>query len=132
MYVVTPGAPPRPGETFMRHILVVEQDESLRQSLQLALREAGYAAQGVATVAAAERALDAGAFAGVLAPADAALAAGIGRRHPETAVVALVSPGDDEAGLRALRLGAHDYVSREADPSALVAALRKAEARFEA
>jgi two-component system response regulator AtoC len=126
------GAEPSEPKPFMRHILVVEQDDGLRQALQLALREAGYAPQGVATVAAAERALEAGVFAGVLAPADARLAADLGRRHPEAVVVALVAPGDEEAGLRALRQGAHDYVPRQADPAALVAALRKAEARVEA
>src|SRR4051794_24225438 len=108
----------------MRRILVVEEDEAARQAMQLALRQAGYAAEGVATAVAAARALDAEGFGAVLAPASAALSAELQRRRPDTAVIALVASGDDEAGLRALRVGAQDYLVRPVEAAALVAAVR--------
>jgi two-component system response regulator AtoC len=115
----------------MRHILVVEPDEGLRQIVQLALRQAGFEAEGVATAAAASRALEAWAFAVVVAPA-AALAGAELRRRRDAAVIALVAPGDGAAGLTALRQGAADYVARGPDAGPLVEAVRKAEARADA
>jgi two-component system response regulator AtoC len=116
----------------MRHILVVEQDDGLRQAAQLALREAGYEATGVSSVEAALRALQAAGaatFAAVIAPAEQALLAAARRRRPAAMVIAVVASGDERGGLEAIRRGAEDFVSRPADPGLLLAAVRKAEAR---
>jgi two-component system response regulator AtoC len=116
----------------MRHILVVEQDEGLRQAVQLALREAGYEATGVPSVEAALRALQAAGaatFAAVVAPADPALLAAARRRRPPAAVIAVVASDDARAGLEAIRRGAEDFVRRAVDPELLLAAVHKAEAR---
>src|SRR5262245_13617611 len=111
----------------MRHILVVEPDEGLRQIVQLALRRAGFEAQGVASGEAAARVLEADVFAAVVVAADVLAEASLPRGRAG-AVVALVPPGDVEAGLGALRRGADDYVARDEDPSRLIEAVRKIEA----
>src|SRR5215475_5613998 len=105
----------------MRHILVVEPDEGLRQIVLLALRRAGFEAQGVATADAAVKVLEAGTFAVAVVPAGALADAAFPRRRA-AAVVALVAPGDVDGGLAALRQGADDYVARAEDPGPLVEA----------
>jgi two-component system, NtrC family, response regulator AtoC len=113
----------------MGAILVVEADEQLRRTLQLALRGAGHEPEGVATLAAAGRGLDTQAFAAFVLPAEAV--AGMALRRRRDAVVIAVA-ADDEAGLRAISGGAVDYVAPGADPALVLAALRKAEARARA
>jgi len=115
----------------MHHILVVEPDEGLRQIMQLALRRAGFEAQGIGSEAAAARVLEDDTFAVLVAPAGSLAGTALARRRG-AAVVALVAPGDAEAGLGAVRQGADDYVARGEDPAPLVEAVRKAIARLEA
>src|SRR5215471_6815021 len=115
----------------MHQILVVEPDEGLRQIMQLALRRAGFEPQGVGSEAAAARVLEDETFALVVAPAGSLAGTALARRRA-AAVVALVAPGDGEAGLGAVRQGADDYVARGEDPAPLVDAVRKALARLEA
>jgi two-component system response regulator AtoC len=125
-----------------RRVLVVDDDETVRQSVQLALRGRGYEASGVA-LDGAPRALAAGRFdflslrlpgAAPLAPGPAAgpvarlAAAALGAR-----VVAVLPAGAGAAaGLAAMAAGAHDFVvvAEGGDlPAALALAFDKAAAR---
>jgi two-component system response regulator AtoC len=110
----------------MRRVLVVLDDDTARQSLQLGLRREGYDAVGVSSLAAAERAAAGERFHFVVGrglPAGASIA--------DVKRISIVPSGSDPAvGLQAMAGGAHDFVVDSADlPAAVALALKKAEAR---
>jgi two-component system response regulator AtoC len=129
----------------MRRILVVIEDEKLRQGLQLALRGSGLEAAGVASLAAAARALAGESYGAVIVRvspdtrATAELIAALRSLRGDVSLIAAVgAEAGQEAGhaggTAALRAGADDYWIE--DPEAggvavadLIAAVRKAEAR---
>jgi two-component system response regulator AtoC len=123
----------------MRRVLVIHHDEALRQTLQLALRGAGFEALGAATPAAALRELDAGQYALVLAnlasdqAAEDGLLGEILRRRPNARVIALIAPPPGatgvEAGLRSMSAGAHDYLLAPFDSQDAVSLVQRAAAR---
>jgi two-component system response regulator AtoC len=129
----------------MRRVLVVNDDENARQTLQMKLRGEGYETTGVASVDAARRALEAERFSFVVTSSPLG-SDGVSRLGPSGStppVIAILPSGADAAaGLRAIAAGAHDFVvhdlteaaaSRDARDTTLadaaVLALRKAEAR---
>jgi two-component system response regulator AtoC len=102
----------------MRRVLVVNEDESARQALQIRLRGEGYEAVGVASVEGIRRAL--------------------GVELGPTAMVAILPAGATSAvGLAAIAAGAHDFVIaaqvrgdvRGEDLTAVALAFEKLEAR---
>ncbi|HET6282199.1 MAG TPA: sigma 54-interacting transcriptional regulator [Polyangia bacterium] len=125
----------------MRRILVVIEDEKLRQGLQLALRGSGLEAAGVASMAAAARALAGESYGAVVVRASgdtratADLIAVLRGLRRDIFVIAMVgADAGEQGGLAALRAGAQDYWMAEteaggADVSGLLAAVRKGEAR---
>jgi two-component system response regulator AtoC len=127
----------------MRRVLVVNDDDTARQSLQLGLRAEGYDAEGVASPAAARRALQGagGLFDFVVcrfpAPAITVSAPASDPAGPAAPIVlpllfAVLPAGSDAAlGLGAMSDGAHDFVVDSPElPAAVALALRKAEARI--
>ena len=75
----------------MRSVLVVNEDESARQALQVQLRSEGYEAVGVASIDGIRRAL--------------------GNDSSPSPVIAVLPAGSDgAAGLAAIAAGAHDFV----------------------
>ena len=123
----------------MRRVLLVNDDENARQTLQMKLRGEGYETTGVASVDAARRALEADrfSFAVIRSPLGSG---GVGRLGPAGStplVIAILPAGADvSAGLRAIAAGAHDFVTEGVGAGgdaeladATVLALRKAEAR---
>ena len=75
----------------MRRVLVVNEDESARQALQVRLRGEGYEAVGVASIEGIRRAL--------------------GVEPGPTAMIAILPAGaTSAAGLAAIAAGAHDFV----------------------
>ena len=137
----------------MRRVLVVIDDDSARQALQLRLRSDGYEPLGVSSVEDARRALEADPFTAVLArsgllmsvPAPTApaglklaslVAAGRGGLSPglilgSPILIAILPSGATPAdGLAAMNAGAHDFVVEAGDlPALATLALRKAELR---
>jgi two-component system response regulator AtoC len=75
----------------MRRVLVVNEDESARQALQVRLRGQGYEAVGVSSIEGIRRALGA-------------------EPGPAAMVVILPAGTTDAAGLAAIAAGAHDFV----------------------
>jgi two-component system, NtrC family, response regulator AtoC len=122
-----------PGGLPMRRVLVLNDDENARRTLQLKLRGDGYETTGVGSLGAARRALEAERFAYVLvsAPLGSEGQWRLGPPGSGPTVIAILPPGSDvTAGLRAISEGAHDFVidgPQLADAAAL--ALHKAEAR---
>ncbi len=99
----------------MRRVLVVNEDESARQALQVRLRGEGYEAVGVASIEGVRRALAA-------------------EPGPAATIVILPAGATSAAGLAAIAAGAHDFVvaapDRGEDLTAAVAlAFEKLEAR---
>src|SRR5581483_9232429 len=104
-YLESTSGPP------MRSVLVVNEDESARQALQVRLRSEGYEAVGVASIDGIRRAL--------------------GTEAGHGAVIAVLPAGaPTAAGLAAIAAGAHDFVVATDDLTAAIAlAFEKRDAR---
>ncbi len=107
-----------------RRVLVLEDETFLRKSLVAYLREAGAEAEGVSTVAAARKALGGGSFDFALLdihlPDGESLDLLEAGAFPESTGVVLMTARDGmDVVLRALRLGADDFLSKPFDPEAL-------------
>src|SRR6266700_1322485 len=121
----------------MRRVLLVNDDESARQALQVKLRGEGFETTGVASIEAARRALERDRYSFVLVRASHAADGELRLGPPGSTptVIAILPPGSDtSAGLHAMGAGAHDFVlaaaaGPEAAAEAALLALRKAEAR---
>ena len=120
----------------MRRVLLVNDDDRARQTLQVKLRSAGYETLGVASLEGARRGLIGGdPIHFVLLPA--ALVKEAARDLPTPILIAVLPPGAAAAaGLDAMADGAHDFIQElagDGDDDDLVGAatlaFRKAEAR---
>ncbi len=116
-------------------ILVVDDDDSLRESLELVLAAEGYEVVAAQDAAAALRQVE-------LAPPDAVLCdlrmPGVGglellpqlaRRLPGTPLILMSAYGTDELALEAINRGAYDYLAKPFQPREVVFTLRKARER---
>jgi two-component system response regulator AtoC len=118
-----------------QRVLIVDDDESLRDSLALVLGAEGF---DVATAADGERALE--------RLEDSApdivlcdlrmpgidgleLVPELVRRRPDAAVILMSAWATDELALEAMRRGAYDYLAKPFQPSEAVLAIRKAQER---
>ncbi|HEX2871852.1 MAG TPA: response regulator [Polyangiaceae bacterium] len=111
-------------------LLVVEDDDFLRERLVRAFRDRGFAAQGAASVAEAARLADD-------APEYAVVDLRIGEesglevlrallaKDPATRVVLLTGYGSIATAVEAMRLGAVHYLTKPADADQIVAALQR-------
>ena len=121
-------------------LLLVDDDEVFRERLGRALRDRGYdvaTAPADATAMAAARARVAGVRGRRSQDARASQGSSWSRQLHEldaqTRIVVLTGYGSIASAVDALRLGAHDYLSKPADADEIIAALRghKAPARIE-
>ncbi len=115
-------------------VLVVEDDDFLRQRLVRALAERGMTAQGAATVAEALRlAEDAPELAVVdLRVGDASgldVLRALLAKDPATRVVMLTGYGSIATAVEAMRLGAVHYLTKPADADQILAALQRGAAQ---
>jgi two-component system response regulator AtoC len=119
----------------MRRVLVVDDEETLRHTLQLFLRQQGYEAVGAASVEAALQELEALPYDVVLAGLPAAARPGadllteLQRRKLDPTVVVLAAPGAREAAVEAMKRGAYDHLPKPFVPDEVLLMLRKAEER---
>jgi DNA-binding NtrC family response regulator len=113
-------------------LLIVDDDRTIRESLASAFDEAGYDVCTVDGVVSARGQLDAEAFEGVLL--DIRLKDGDGldllgevrRRYPAVPVIMATAYGDSDRTIRAMSLGAFDYVTKPFDLDALLATVARA------
>jgi two-component system, response regulator RegA len=111
-------------------LLVVEDDDFLRERLVRALADRGYAAQGAASAAdALARSQEAPEFAVVdLRIGDASgldVVRALMAKDPGTRVVMLTGYGSIATAVEAMRLGAVHYLTKPADADQIVAALQR-------
>lgn len=114
-------------------LLVVEDDETLRERLVRAFKERGFLAQGAASAAEANRLSDE-------APEYAVVDLRIGdesglevirmllAKDAATRIVMLTGYGSIATAVEAIRLGAVHYLTKPADADEILAALRRGEA----
>ena len=116
-------------------ILVVDDDDALRDSLQLVLAVEGYEVAAACDAPAALRQVE-------LAPPDVVLCdlrmPGVGglellpqlaRRLPGTTLILMSAYGTDELALEAMNRGAYDYLAKPFQPREVILTLRKARER---
>jgi len=113
------------------YVLVVDDEQSLRQVLELFFRKEGFEVDTAASLAEAEKAIEAKAYDLVLTdlrmgkPDDGlnVLRAAV-RKNPWTQVVVLTAYGTVETAKEAMKLGADDYLVKPFDVAELKARLR--------
>lgn len=117
-------------------ILIVDDEPGVRESLSAMLSEAGYAVSTSSSVEDALDVLDASEFDAVLCDlrlgegADFELLAELERRDSEVPVIVVSGIGGKDEVLRALRMGAVDYVSKPVDPEEMLHATARAVERL--
>lgn len=101
---------------MVAHVLVVDDEETVREELCEALRESGYEATGAgdgltAAKAALERSYDV-CISDIRMPGldGIGLLKKLGEQSPETMVIMITAYGDLQTAIEAIRLGATDYV----------------------
>ena len=119
--VSLPGAPagclPRPA-TMKGHLLLVDDEQGIRQSLSAVLQDEGYRVLAVATGEECLQALEANRFHVVLLDVWMRRLDGlevlrrIQELHPETVVVMISGHGTVETAVRATKLGAFDFLEK--------------------
>ncbi len=103
------------------YVLIVDDEPSLRQILEIFLRKEGYEVDTASSLAEAEKLIGETVYDLVLtdlrmqAPDDGlkVLKAAI-QRNPSTEVVVMTAYAEHRSAVEAMRLGAYDYVSKEA------------------
>ncbi len=117
-------------------LLIVEDDAALAKLFLGIAKKRGYAAEAVASFAEGKALVEAGDI-GVLV-SDVRLPDGDGldlvalakKTDPRTAIIAITAFGSIELAVRAVRLGAYDFLTKPVEPAVFGAALdRAAEAR---
>jgi two-component system response regulator AtoC len=119
----------------LHHVLVVDDDASMRHLLSVILADHGYEARAVASGEDALRELAARDYDLVLTDVRMPGMGGLEllRRilalEPERLVIVMSAYGSQDAALEAMKAGAYDYVSKPFRPDEVVLVLRKAEER---
>ncbi len=116
-------------------ILIVDDDDTLRESLELVLSAEGYEVSGAANAEQAIRQLDASAVDVVLCDLrmpgmdGMELLPQIGRRLPGATVIMMSAYGTADLAIEAMKRGAYDYLAKPFQPSEVLLAIRKAKER---
>ncbi|MBA2457915.1 MAG: response regulator, partial [Gemmatimonadales bacterium] len=117
------------------HVLIVDDDAGLRQSLSLLLQEAGYAAVAEGDPEQALRRAAADAFDLILCDVRMPKMDGVSflrryRAEGGSALLIMMSGhGTEDSALAAMREGAYDYLHKPFRPDEVIMTLRKAEER---
>ncbi len=116
-------------------VLIVDDDESLRESLELVLAAEGFEVVTAADASGALSRLEASTFDVVLCDVRMPGMNGIEllpqlvRRVPQSTVIMMSAFGTDELALEAMKLGAYDYLTKPFRPAEVVLTIRKARER---
>ena len=116
-------------------ILIIDDDDALRESLQLVLSAEGYDVVGAEDGATALEITEKTPFELILCDLrmpgidGMELLPQLVRRHPETTVIMMSAYGTDELALEAMNQGAYDYLAKPFQPSEALFTLRKAQER---
>jgi two-component system response regulator AtoC len=116
-------------------ILVVDDDETLRQSLELVLAAEGYEVAAAAHAEAALRQIEASPVDVVLCDLrmpgmdGMELLPQIARRIPGATVIMMSAYGTADLAIEAMKRGAYDYLAKPFQPSELLLTIRKARER---
>ncbi len=119
----------------LRHVLVVDDEESLRHMLVVLLQREGYAATAVSSGEGALAELSRRPFDVVLSDirmpklGGLELLAEIHKRGIQTTVILMSAFGNVDVAIEAMKRGAYDYVSKPFQKDEVVLVLRKAEER---
>lgn len=130
-----PVAPARHENLSGLSVLVIDDDESLRESIVANLEVAGYAVRPIGDGLSALALLKEEPYTIVLCDLRMPKIDGLEfiRRckevSPDTAVVLMTGFGNTELAVEALRAGAYDYMSKPFEPEELILTLRKIEER---
>ena len=125
----------QPLEAMFGRILIVDDDESLRESLALVLSAEGYEVVCAADAEAALSQLDVSTPELVLCDLrmpgmdGLELLPQLVRRLPEATVILMSAFGTAELAIEAMKRGAYDYLAKPFAPSEVLLALRKARER---
>jgi two-component system response regulator AtoC len=129
-------APGSPISVLVRErILIVDDDDSLRESLELVLSAEGYEVTSAASAEEAVRQIDASAVDVVLCDLrmpgmdGMELLPQIGRRLPGATVIMMSAYGTADLAIEAMKRGAYDYLAKPFQPSEVLLAIRKAKER---
>jgi two-component system response regulator AtoC len=116
-------------------ILVIDDDEGLRESLQLVLSAEDYQVSGAEDGQAALGVLDFSTYDVILCDLRMPGVDGVEllpqlvRRKPRSTVIMMSAYGTEELALEAMNKGAHDYLAKPFQPAELLFCLRKATER---
>ena len=116
-------------------LLIIDDDEGLRDSLQLVLAAEGYEAVCAADAEAALARIDQSSFDVVLCDLrmpgmdGMELLPQIVRRLPDSTVLMMSAYGTEDLAIEAMQNGAYDYLAKPFQPSELLLTLRKARER---
>jgi two-component system response regulator AtoC len=123
------------GAGALRHVLVVDDEESLRHMLIVLLKREGYEATAVASGEQALAELEQRPYDVVLSDIRMPKLGGlelvdeIKKRNLPTTIILMSAFGNIDVALEAMKRGAYDYVSKPFRPDEVVLVLRKAEER---
>jgi two-component system response regulator AtoC len=116
-------------------ILIIDDDDSLRESLELVLAAEGHEVVRAANAEEALSQLDAGPVDVVLCDLrmpgidGMELLPQLARRLPEATLILMSAYGSSDLAIEAMRRGAYDYLAKPFQPSELLLMLRKARER---
>ena len=126
---------PGNGAATLRHVLVVDDEESLRHMLTVLLKREGYDATAVASGEQALAELEQRPYDVVLSDIRMPKLGGlelvdeIKKRNLPTTVILMSAFGNIDVAIEAMKRGAYDYVSKPFRPDEVVLVLKKAEER---
>ena len=133
------GLTPAPGSPISvlvrERILIVDDDDTLRESLELVLSAEGYEVTGAANADQAIRQIEASAVDVVLCDLrmpgmdGMELLPQLGRRLPGATVIMMSAYGTADLAIEAMKRGAYDYLAKPFQPSEVLLAIRKAKER---
>jgi two-component system response regulator AtoC len=118
-----------------RRLLIVDDDDSLRESLALVLGAEGYevalAAHADEALARLDDALPEIVLCDLRMPGrdGLSLLPELARRRPDATLILMSAYGTEELALEAMRRGAYDYLAKPFQPSEVLLAIRKAHER---
>jgi two-component system response regulator AtoC len=119
----------------LRSVLIVDDEESIRQMLTEVLGEQGFSARAVADAAEALRELGARDYDAVVTDVrmpgmdGLSLVRALQQVAPETTVIVMSAYGSHDLALEAMKAGAYDYLGKPFRPDEVLLVLRKAEER---